>query len=435
MAVETRSGLVRLGAPGSRVTRLELFYDLVFVFAFLNVTSLTGYYPSAANVFRCLLVLGLLWWCWTGFAGLGNAVRADQGLLPLVGFVTIAATFLLALSIPGAFGERPGGLDGPLVFASCYFLVRASQLAVFGWIVRDDPARLRRWALLAVLPVVAGGLLVAAALVPPRIAHGGVATALQLGFWTGALLLEYGAGVTLGKAYWVVLSAGHWAERHALMVLIALGESIIALGLSQKFVTSQLPLTWPVVVAAVTGIAVAAALWWAYFDTLAPAAEQALHATRDPTARGRLARDVYTYLHLPIVAGIILFALGIKDLLVEAADPVSPPWGEPLGGFWIAVLYGGVALYLLSLVVCGLRALRVLRWRSLVAVAVLGALAPVGARIAALHALLLLALVCVGLVLWGTRGEGSRRARVRQVALAEQEAAEVEASRWRHEHL
>nr|WP_036372564.1 low temperature requirement protein A [Micromonospora sp. ATCC 39149] len=425
---------VRPGAPGSRATRLELFYDLVFVFAFLDVTTLTAYYPSAVNLCRCLLVLGLLWWCWTGFAGLGNAVRADQGVLPMVGFVTVAATFLLALSMPGAFVDRPGGLNGPLVFASCYFLVRASQLAVFGWVVRDDPVRRRRWALLALLPVVAATLLVAAALVPPRIAHGGTATALQLSLWAAALLLEYVAGVSLGGAYWVVVSAGHWAERHALMVLIALGESIIALGLGSRFITG-LPLTWPVVIAAVTGITIAATLWWAYFDTLALAVEQALHRTRDPVVRARLARDAYTYLHLPIITGVIFFALGIKDLLVEAAEPGSPAWGEPLGTFWILVLYGGVGLYLLSLVACGVRVLRVLRWPPVLAVAVLVLVSPLAVRIAALHALVLLGVVCVALVVVETRGEGRGRHRVRQLALAEQQAAEAEASRWRGEHL
>ncbi|SCE67482.1 Low temperature requirement protein LtrA [Micromonospora matsumotoense] len=425
---------VRLGAPGSRTTRLELFYDLVFVFAFFNVTALTSREPTASNLLRCLLVLGLLWWCWTGFAGLGNAVRADQGLLPVLGFVTVTATFLLALSMPGAFLDEPGGLHGPLVFAGCYFLVRASQLSVFGVLARGDPVRWRQWTRLALLPVGATALLVVSAVLPHRIAGDGIATALQLALWTLALLLEYVAGVRLGGAYWSVLSAGHWAERHALMVLIALGESIIALGVGPKFVTG-LPLTWPVVIAATLGIAVASVLWWTYFDTLALAMEQALHRSRDPVSRARLARDAYTYLHLPIVAGVIFFALGLKDLLAEVADPGNPDWGLPLGGRWVLVLYGGVSLYLLSLVACGLRTVRVLRWPPVLAVLALGAFAPLGARVPEVGALALLALVCVALVVVETRGQGRRRHRVRQLALAEQEATEAEQSRWRHEHL
>ncbi|MFI0795603.1 low temperature requirement protein A [Micromonospora rubida] len=433
MGKEGWSRWIRPGAPGSRATRLELFYDLVFVFAFLNVTALTSSEPSATKLYRCLLVLGLLWWCWTGFARLANYVRADQGILPLIGFVTIAATFLLALSMPGAFQDQPGGLNGPLVFAACYFAVRASQLAVLGWLARVDRERLRRLVLLALLPVVATALLVVSAMVV-QTADGGTATAVQLVLWTVALLVEYGAGVALGGTYWVVVSAGHWAERHALMVLIALGESILALGLGPGFVNG-LPLTWPVVVAAVTGIAVASTLWWAYFDTLALAVEQALHRARDPAARARLARDAYTFLHLPIIAGVIFFALGIKDVLAEAADPEAPAWGEPLGLFWILILYGGVALYLLSLVGCGLVALRVLRWPLLVEVALLAVLAPVAVRLPELRALVLLALVCVSVTVGETLGGRRRRNRVRQLALEEQRAAEIEESRWRGEHL
>ncbi|QDY09766.1 low temperature requirement protein A [Micromonospora sp. HM134] len=425
---------VRPGAPGSRTTRLELFYDLVFVFAFFTVTALTSQEPTGTNLLRCLLVLGLLWWCWTGFAGLGNAVRADQGPLPLLGFLTVTATFLLALSMPGAFVDEPGGLNGPLVFAGCYFLVRACQLGVFGVLARGDPARWRQWTRLALLPVAATALLVASALLPHRVAADGTATALQLTLWTLALLLEYVAGVRLGGAYWAVLSAGHWAERHALMVLIALGESIIALGVGPKFVTG-LPLTWPVVIAAVLGIAIASVLWWAYFDTLALALEQALHRSRDPVRRARLARDAYTYLHLPIIAGVIFFALGLKDLLAEVADPDTPHWGLPLGGFWVLVLYGGVGLYLLSLVACELRATRVLRWPPVLAVLALAVLAPAGARVPEVGALALLALVCVALAAVQTRTQGRRRRRVRELALAQEEAVEEAQSRWRHDHL
>jgi low temperature requirement protein LtrA len=425
---------VRPGAPGSRTTRLELFYDLVFVFAFLTVTSLTASRATPVNLFRCLLVLALLWWCWTGFAAVGNLVRADQGVLPVVGFVTVAATFLLALTMPGAFVDRPGGLNGPLVFAGCYLLVRAAQLAILGWLARSDPVERRRWLLLAALPVLASALLIAAGMVPARIDDRPVALAVQLGLWTLALALEYGAGTGLGGSYWLVVSAGHWAERHALMILVALGESIIALGIGPKFV-SELPLTGPVAVAAVLGITVVAVLWWAYFDTLAFALEQALHHTREPVPRGRLARDVYTYLHLPMVAGIIFFALGLKDLLAEAAKPDTPPWGVPLGGFWITVLYGGVGLYLLSLAACALRALRTVHWPLLAAVAVLALVAPVAARLPELVALGLLAALCVAAMVAETLSGNGRRRQIRRLALEEQIAAEVEQSRWRRQHL
>ncbi|MBY8872739.1 low temperature requirement protein A [Micromonospora sp. PLK6-60] len=422
------------GAPGSRTTRLELFYDLVFVFAFLNVTSLTATHPSPVNLYRCLLVLALLWWCWTGFAGLGNAVRADQGVLPLVGFVTVAAAFMLVLSMPGAFVDRPGGLNGPMVFAACYLVVRVAQLVIFFWVARADPERWRRLSMIAVLPVAATALLVVAGTVPPRLLDRPVAIAVQLTLWTAALALEYVGGVILGRPWWVVISAGHWAERHALMVLIALGESIISLGLGAKFFT-DLPLTGPVALAAVLGIGVTAMLWWAYFDTLSTGLEQALHRARDPGRRLRLARDAYTYLHLPMIAGIIFFALGLKDLLAEAAQPGSPDWGVPLGGFWITVLYGGVGLYLLSIVACAWRALRRVRWPLLLAVVVLAVVAPFAALLPELVALAVLCGITVVMTVAETVREDGRRRRIRQLALAEQLALEVDQTRWRQQHL
>ncbi|MEU3457079.1 low temperature requirement protein A [Micromonospora sp. NPDC006766] len=428
------ASLIRLGAPGSRVTRLELFYDLVFTFAFLTVTGLTASRPNWVNLFRALLVLALLWWSWQGFAALGNIVRSDQGVLPEVGFVMVAATFLLVLSIPGAFVTEPGGLNGPLVFAICYFLVRAPQLAVLGWVARPDPVRLRLWLKLAALPVIATALLVIAGQVPPRVASGALATGLQLGLWTAAVLVEYVAGIILGGGYWAVISAGHWAERHGLMILVALGESIIALGLGPKAI-STLPLTGPVMTTAVLGIAIAAALWWAYFDTLVYGVEQRMHGTREPAARARLARNAYTYLHLPMVAGIIFFALGLKDLLHEAALPHTPAWGEQLGSFWVAVLYGGVAVYLLSLAACALLVLRTLRWPLLVGVAVILLVALGAAWLPELVAVAVLAVLCVATMVAETLNEGGRRRQIRQLALAEQFAVEEEQNRWRRQHL
>ncbi|MGN9808649.1 low temperature requirement protein A [Micromonospora sp. BQ11] len=422
---------IRPSAPGSRVTRLELFYDLVFVFAFLTVTTLTATHPTVRGLVQCLVVLALLWWCWTGFAALGNVVRTDQGIVPLVGFLTTAALFVLAVGMPQAFVDRPGGLPGPLVFAACYFLVRASQVGVLGWVVRADPRLLRHW----LLPLVVATVLIAsAALVPQRLADEDVEVGVRLGLWIAALTVEYGAGLVRWSTGWVVVSAGHLAERHALIILVALGESIIALGIGPAYDTG-LTLTWPVVSAGVLGIVVVASFWWSYFDTLAPAMEQALHRTRDPVARPRLARDVYTYLHLPLIAGIILFALGLKGHLAEAADPATPRWGEPLEAFEFFFLYGGAALYLLTLVALGRRALGTVRWPSVAVVAVLALLVPIAHGSPELIALAVLALALAVATGVQTLVDTPRRRHVRQVAREEQVAAEVEQTRWRGEHL
>ncbi|NJP32336.1 low temperature requirement protein A [Micromonospora thermarum] len=424
---------VQPSAPGSRATRLELFYDLVFVFAFLNVTTAVAGNPTVRGLVQGLLVLALLWWAWTGFAVLGNLVRTDQGVVPFVGFAATATAFVFALAMPKAFRELPGGLPGPLVFAVCYFLIRVSQVAVFGWMVRYERSRFRR--LLPVAPVlVATGFLLVAAVLPQRFAEDRVEQVVRLALWLAAIGVEYGSGLVLPGTGWTVLSAGHWAERHALIILVALGETIIALGIGPGFITG-LPLSWPIIIAALLGIAVVAALWWAYFDTLALASEQTLHRARVPGVRAALARDAYTYLHLVLVAGIILLALGLKGLLEEGADPSTPTWGLPLPGLDLLTLYGGVALYLLGLVALGLRVLGTVRWPSVTAVVLLAVLVPVAASLGEMLALSVLALATVTVVAVQTVVDAQLRRDVREVALREQVTAEADQTAWRGRHL
>ncbi|MFD6567410.1 low temperature requirement protein A [Micromonospora profundi] len=425
---------VQRSAPGSRATRLELFYDLIFVFAFLNVTTATAGNPTVRGLVQCLVVLALLWWCWTGFAVLGNLIRTDQGIVPLVGFATMAAAFVLALSLPNAFVDRPGGLPGPLVFAAGYFLVRASENSIFIWLGRRNRDVRQRWLLLALPPLLATSLIVVAALLPQRLFDGPAEGMARLVLWLSALAVEYGAGLALGGIGWTVLSAGHWAERHGQIVLVALGEAIIALGFAPGG-AAGLPLTWPALIAAVLGVAVAAALWWAYFDTLALGMEQALHRTRDPVARAKLGRNAYTYLHLPVIAGIILFALGLKGLIHEGADPSTPSWGVPLPNFDLLALYGGVGLYLLALIVLGRRMLAATRWPTIGGIVLLLVLVPVANALPEMFALTLLAVATWLAVGAQTIVDAQRRRGVREVALAEQLAVEEEQTRWRGHHL
>ncbi|QGN47740.1 low temperature requirement protein A [Micromonospora sp. WMMD558] len=424
---------VQPSAPGSRTTRLELFYDLVFVFAFLNVTTAVAGNPTLRGLVQGLLVLALLWWAWTGFAVLGNLVRTDQGVVPFVGFAATATAFVFALAMPKAFRDLPGGLPGPLVFAVCYFVIRISQVAVFGWMVRQERSRLRRF--LPVVPVLAAtGFLLIAAVLPQRFAEDRVEHVVRLALWFAAIGVEYGSGLVLPGTGWTVLSAGHWAERHALIVLVALGETIIALGIGPGF-TAGLPLSWPIIIAALLGIAVVAALWWAYFDTLALASEQTLHRARVPRVRAALARDAYTYLHTVLVAGIILLALGLKGLLEEGADSSTPTWGLPLPGLDLLALYGGVALYLLGLVALGLRVLGTVRWPSVTAVVLLAVLVPLAAPLGEMLALSVLALATVVLVAVQTVVDAPLRRNVREVALREQVTAEADQTAWRGRHL
>ncbi|MEV7326991.1 low temperature requirement protein A [Micromonospora sp. NPDC093244] len=194
-------------------------------------------------------------------------------------------------------------------------------------------------------------------------------------------------------------------------------------------------MTWPALVAAVLGVAVAAALWWAYFDTLALGMEQTLHRARDPAARAALARDAYTYLHLPVIAGVILFALGLKGLIHEGADVGTPSWGVPLPNFDLLALYGGVALYLLALIVLGRKMLAAPRWPTIGGILLLLVLVPVAGSLPELSALTVLAVATWLAVGAQTIVDAHRRRGVRQVALAEQLAVEEEQTRWRGHHL
>ncbi|SCF10457.1 Low temperature requirement protein LtrA [Micromonospora viridifaciens] len=422
-------GRILPAAPGSRVTRLELFYDLVFVLAFLNVTTLLSANLHVRTLLAGLLVLALLWWCWVSFAALGNVVRTDQGVLPLIGAITVVALFVLNLSVPEAFTNRPGGPPGPLVFAVCYLVIRAVQVLV---LLTDSDAP-RRAALRFGLPLLASVtlILVAGALPhPPGVGP----TWLRLALWAAAVGIEFTAGGRVRSVGLAVVSAAHWAERYALILLIALGESIISLGLGPKPVAG-LPPSWAVIVASVLGVTTIAALWWLYFDTLAPALEQQLHRTRDPDLRAAYARDVYAYLHLPLIAGIILFALGLKRYLAVIADPHNDPWRVRALGLDYRVLFVGVIIYIVGLLALWARAThRVRLWPAVAVVALIVVLLPAG-RLPAVAGLAVLAVACVALVLAGLRGGDPLRRQVRQVALQEQIAAEQEQSEWRRHHL
>ncbi|SBT45616.1 low temperature requirement protein A [Micromonospora narathiwatensis] len=422
-------GRILPAAPGSRVNRLELFYDLVFVLAFLNVTTLVSVNLSVRTLLAGLLVLALLWWCWVSFAALGNAVRTDQGVLPLIGAVTVVALFVLNVSLPEAFASRPGGPPGPLIFAACYLVVRAVQVLVL--LTRADAPG--RAVLRFGLPLLASVtlLLVAGALPhPPGVGP----TWWQLALWAAAVGVEFTAGGRVRSVRLTVVSAGHWAERYALILLIALGESIISLGLGPKPATGS-SLSWAVIVASILGVTTIAALWWMYFDTVAHAIEQQLHGTRDPDARAAYARDVYAYLHLPLIAGIILFALGAKRYLAVIADPHGDPWRVRALGVDYRVLFSGVIIYIVGLLALWARAThRVRLWPAVTVVALIAVLLPAG-RLPAVAGLAVLALASVALVLTGLRAGDPLRRRVRQTALDEQIAAEQEQSEWRRRHL
>jgi low temperature requirement protein LtrA len=375
----------RVETTGERaaVTPLELFFDLVFVFAITQITDLMAEDPTVRNVFRGVLVIGVLWWTWVGYSWLGNIARADEGIIRVAMFVAMGGVFIIAITIPEAFDDGPGGLHGPTVFAIAYFAIRLIHLFMF-WIVSREDRVLRgqvlRWVPSMVISTVL--LLIAAQ----------TSGTTQTLLWVGALLGDY-LGTYLAGTGWRLASASHFAERHGLIILIALGESIVATGIG----IAQVPVSLPIIAAVLLGLAVSGALWWAYFDVTALLAEHALAAATGER-QIRLARGGYTFLHLPMIIGVVLLSLGLKKAIGYVAGVDEHTLADPLYGVPLAVLFGGTALYLLGHVWFKKFMTGVVSVLRIVVAVVLLALAPLMALVPTLVSLTVLAVVVMAMV-------------------------------------
>ncbi|MGH3757043.1 low temperature requirement protein A [Actinophytocola sp.] len=358
-------------------TTLELFFDLVFVFALTQVTALMAADVTGRGLLRGALLIAVVWWCWVGYSWLSNVVKADEGWARVTMLVAMASMFLLALAIPESFEDLPGGLPGPTVFAIGYLVLRLAHLVLF-WIISGDDAGLHRQ-VARFAPTMVGGtafLLLAA----------DTSGDAQLLLWVAAIVADYGGTLIIGSRGWRLNSASHFAERHGLIVIVALGESIVAIGMG----VTELPISWPIIVAATLGLSVSASLWWVYFDTSALLGERSLARSRGEH-RVAMARTAFTYLHLPMMGGIVLVALGLKKVLEYVGDTEHHTLSDPLYGVPLWAMYGGTALYLLALVAFSYRCYRKLKIFRLVTVGVLVAVVPLVANIPALATLGVLA--------------------------------------------
>jgi low temperature requirement protein LtrA len=360
MADRTARALrVRPTGEDESVTDFELLFDLVYVFALTQVTGYVVHEHSAEGALQGLLILALLWWTWCAYTWLGNQARADEGLLRAGMALAMAAMFVVALTIPEAWHDAEGGLDGPVVLVCGYLVVRCVHLAVYGVAARDDEGLRHQIAISWFWLALGGGLLLTGALV------GGWA---QTALFGAALAVDWaGTYLSSRNGSWRVHSAVHWTERHSLFVILAIGESIVAIGVG----AAEQAISTPLLLAAGLGVAAAIALWWLYFDVVSLAAERRVHETTG-AERVRMALEAYTYGHFPIVAGIIVAAVGVEGVL-EHADET-----KGLGAFYALPLYGGLALYLAGHVFFKRRVLGSASRERPVAVAVLLAAIPAG---------------------------------------------------------
>ncbi|MDQ1673408.1 MAG: hypothetical protein QOC98_1970 [Frankiaceae bacterium] len=363
------------GAPEKRVEPLELFFDLVFVFAITQVTARLANDATGGGLVRGMLVLAAIWWAWGAYAWLTNEVDAGSAAVRGTIFAAMAAMLVCALAIPGAFEQDA------LTFAVAYLIVRVLHIGLF--VVGAQHSGVRQ----AALSLAGSALLAPAVLLVSAFLDGPAQAAL----WGVALLIDYVGGALRGIGGWR-LSPAHFAERHGLIIIIALGESIIAIGVG----ASGVSLRAGTIGAAVLGIVVVCALWWTYFDGSPEHAEERLRELGEGRLRNTAARDAFSFLHLPMVAGIVLLALGVKKAVRHDTEPLDAIPAIALGA--------GVTLFLAAH--CAFRA-RLAQPGGIAGLAVVALLAlvavPVGYGVSALAALGVLAAVGVVLMLVGKR--------------------------------
>ncbi len=316
-------------AEDHAVTRFELFFDLVYVFAATQVVVFVVEEHSALALAQAALVLVLLWLSWVAYTWLGNQARADEGVIRGGMTVAMIGMFLVALAIPHAWEGREGGVSPALLLVAGYLLVRVVHSLLYLVAAQED-ADLRRQIVLSTAPLsVSAVLLVVGAFLEGT---------GQLVAWTAALVVDaVGTYLTSRGGSWRISSPSHWTERFDLVMILVLGESVVAVGTG----VGDSPFTGALLTGAALGLSLSVAMWWLYFDVVSLRGTKALTEGSEEE-RVALAIDGYTYLHFPLFAAVITVAFGVEEVIAHAGET------EPLGLFSAVALMGGLALYLLA---------------------------------------------------------------------------------------
>jgi low temperature requirement protein LtrA len=385
---------VAMASEGDRVTTLELFFDLVYVFAFTQVTALMSHGRPPGSLLDGLIVLSLLWWSWAAFSWLANQAHADEGIVQCAFIVAMVAVFIACLALPDAFKDA----SSALVLVACYTAVRLTHAGAYLVAARRDP-RLRRQVIVTVL----ASLVPTVALLVAGVAAGHPG---QGPVWLAAVLYDFGAVFVsaVTSQGWQIQSAAHFAERHGLVVILALGESIVAIAAG----LGSAHLSWRIALGAALSILIAVGLYLAYFARLPGRLEEALERAQG-TARAKLAQDVYSYFHFPVIAGIIVTALGIETAMEHLSrDHLGSTGGWALGG--------GVALFLAGAVASQARACGTWPVPRVAAIVVLTGISPLLSAAPALAAVGIVAAATLTLaVIDAAAGPRPRRAGKRSV--------------------
>ena len=356
---------------GRHATNLELFLDLVFVFAVTQVAGVLGSSLTVQGFSQGLLLAWLVWWLWSQFTWLGTAVDLQgRTSAQFQVLATIPLTLLMAVAIPGAFGAS--GLQ----FAGAYLAVSLWALAIQGWSLWPDPPQRSAWLRYIPLAILAPCVLVAGAFLEGN---------ARMLVWAAVAVFDVASAVAAGSrgregsTEWAI-DPVHFAERHALFVIISLGEVVVAIGTAATAEELSPAVGFGLIVAT----AVACMFWWTYFAYV-PAAVQRVLAGAHGVDRGTVARNMFTFGHFPIVFGLVLYAVAAKHVVAHPGDPLGP--GD------LTVLIGAIAFFvggLLNLQWQAVRHLAPERLTAIVGVAALcWALGPV------ISGVLLLALIAL----------------------------------------
>jgi low temperature requirement protein LtrA len=333
---------VEEAAEARRTAPVELLWDLVFVFAVTQVTTLLRSDQTWAGFGRSMLVLALVWWAWSAYVWVTNAQDPDSPLLRASLLLAGGVIFITGLAVPHAYGS-----EGAL-FAISYAIVRFGHLALYADASRRGNASFAAIAGFAVTVTIGMALLIAGAFVT-----GG----WRVGLWTAAAAIDYAGPAWLTRERLRGLqrvAVEHFAERYGLFVIICLGESVVAIGVGAQ----AHPLDAEIVVGVALTLIITGELWWAYFGRFATTAQERLRTVADPVLA---AADAYSYIHLLIVAGIIVFAVGAREAVADVSADLAAPAR--------LALCGGIALWMVGLVAFRLRMVGTVGWAKLCAAA------------------------------------------------------------------
>ena len=284
------------------VTFVELFFDLVFVYAITQLTSSVLHDLTWTGVARWAPVFWLIWWAWTQFTWTLNLADTEQFAIRLLTLAATAVAFFLAQAVPDVYG------NGAVWFAVSYVVVRGLGVGGQVWVIGDDDKQIKGLVRYASASLIGVAMVLVGAFVPAEV---------RPWFWLAAILADFVTVAVAGRETWV-LQAGHFAERHGLIVIVALGESLIAAGIATANLERDLTFT----VITTGAVLATCALWWMYFGALHKEFEMRLAAQGDQN-RGRFARDVFSLWHAVVVAGIIGIAVGFEEAVAHPEESLT----------------------------------------------------------------------------------------------------------------